>query len=208
MIDVERKAWILQRKLKNPELAAEIDAETRRLEDLQRKYNPNGLRLGFIWCGELDKPEVENEEESRLRNVNDEETKRRRNSTGNVEEEGDYTTVDNKKAKGKKKRKVRTAQFSSSPEELARVKHKKKKVRTSSEGRRQVRKNFYEVLTLDSTDTEDEIQCLDGEDNVMEQEDEPRGEKEKKSKKKEDQGASKNPIDVSGDSKDPTLSED
>ena len=143
-----------------------------------------GTFLGFIWCGELDKPEVENEEESRLRNVNDEESRRRRNSTGNVEEEGDYTTVDNRKAKGKKKRKVRTAQFSSSPEELARVKHKKKKVRTSSEGRRQVRKNFYEVLTLDSTEDEDEIQCLDGEDDVMEQEDEPRGEKEKKIKEK------------------------
>ena len=85
-----------------------------------------GTFLGFIWCGELDKPEVENEEESRLRNVNDEESRRRRNSTGNVEEEGDYTTVDNRKAKGKKKRKVRTAQFSSSPEELARVKHMEK----------------------------------------------------------------------------------
>ena len=147
LIDIERKAWVLQRKLKNPSQAEEIDREERRLEEIQRRENPDGSRYGYIWMGKLDDEE--------------EERGRRRNSTGSVRE--DFTMVKDKK---KKKRKVKTAQFSSSPEEIARVKSKKKKVRTSSDSRISARQNMYEVLTMEDTeDEEDEVQWLDGEDD-------------------------------------------
>ena len=147
LIDIERKAWVLQRKLKNPSQAEDIDREERRLEEIQRRENPDGSRYGYIWMGKLDDEE--------------EERGRRRNSTGSVR--GDFTMVKDKK---KKKRKVKTAQFSSSPEEIARVKSKKKKVRTSSDSRISARQNMYEVLTMEDTeDEEDEVQWLDGEDD-------------------------------------------
>ena len=144
--------------MKNPSQAEEIDREERRLEEIQRRENPDGSRYGYIWMGKLDDEE--------------EERGRRRNSTGSVR--GDFTMVKDKK---KKKRKVKTAQFSSSPEEIARVKSKKKKVRTSSDSRVSARKNMYEVLTVEDTeDEEDGVQWLDGEDEQREGEG---GEKEK-----------------------------
>ena len=158
LIDIERKAWVLQRKLKNPSQVEEIDREERRLEEIQRRENPDGTRYGYIWMGKLDDGE--------------EERGRRRNSTGSVR--GEFTMV---KDKRKKKRKMKSAQFSSSPEEVARVKSKKKKVRTSSDSRVSARKNMYEVLTVEDTeDEEDGVQWLDGEDEQREGEG---GEKEK-----------------------------
>ena len=133
VVDLERRAYEVTKKLQDPDNASAVDEERKRNEDLQRRFNPKGDKYGFVWCGPL----------------------ARRNSTGSsstlaqdpVQKEDDgFTPVQ------RRQRKKRTAHFSSSPEEgkeisAKQVRKRSRSVKTSD--RTEVR-NFFAALANSS----------------------------------------------------------
>ena len=127
-LDLERRAYEITKKLADPANAAQVDAERRRNEDLQLRYNRDGSQMGMVWCGTLP---------------------RRRNSLP-AQEAGASAMDDEGFTPVRPRRKKRTAQFSSSPEDESKPKkHLKKRSRSMRSQRTEV-SNFFEALANSS----------------------------------------------------------
>lgn len=158
-VDIERRAWELQRKLDDPSCAEQVDQERRRNERIQEQYNPDGHRYGFIWCG----------------------TKTRRNSISvprevNLEEEVSPRSRTQDDIPDTPKTRKRLAQFSSpdtSPEEWRtanRTKNKsaKKKLKQLQvETADTIVRNFYSVLDTIQNEVDVHPEAIDDKDDEI-----------------------------------------
>ena len=136
-LDLERRAYEITKKLADPANAAQVDAERRRNEELQRLYNRDGSKMGMVWCGDL--PRRRNS----LPSSSTRPSAEARPSPSAADDDG-FTPVQSR-------RKKRTAQFSSSPEDdiKSKKRHLKKRSRSMRTQRTEV-SNFFEALANSS----------------------------------------------------------
>ena len=140
VVDLERRAYEVTKKLQDPANAAAVDEERRKNEDLQRRFNPKGDKYGFVWCGPL-------------------QPLQRRNSTGSSAQQNQPTTseADGFTPVQRRHRKKRTAHFSSSPEDedFTSVKQVRKRSKSVKSTERTEVRNFFAALANSSINRDD-----------------------------------------------------
>ena len=200
--DLQRRAYELDLKLKNPSRAHEVDEERKKNEEIQRTCNPEGKHYGAIWCGELPPKEAADDQptpSSSTQDVTNDtngnlELRSRRNSIGSArelaEDYGVPVLQDSNRSKDDSdgytpvstKRKKRQANFSSSPEEDKDQSQKGEKSKSAKKKSKVVKdsdpqitvKNFYNVLQeLTGPEGEADVSMQEDPEIIIEEEQNP-----------------------------------